>query len=1667
MNQKLWTKVIASMLVITLTCVNFIMLGVYTSNSYATTDDYLERQETVTNNENVMFDAYFKDENGTITHTKKENMSSQSLKLYLSVQVKKGYLKDAKIQVLGENTTKSNLEVKSSNENLEYIQSIDEASNSIYLKQVNSGTQLVLEVPVVAPIQDNYDISNFSKINDMVLTGTYIGDEGKKEDIQKTIQTRVEWTENVSPILEQQLLRFIPYQVEQNNGTIVQILVTSGIANNTLPVEETKITVNVPSINGKYPNMVHVVPNGILATTGKEVESFTQDNWNYDSETGELIITVHNLAQENRVSWLKNIKDEFVITYQYEEKVDSTQILQTVTSNVKVYNSVETELSAHHELAVLQNETLGQIVTGKVSLEETLSKGYLYTKTDKEVIYNENITIDISYPELVDILTITQDMDYFVAQENLMQKTNDTYYKMTKISKKNLEAILGEEGNLTIQNAQGENLVIFNKDSQVDENGDYVFEFEVPVNQIKIITSAPVAIGKLELRYQKALNGNTNYTKQEVESFKALKVGASIEAKVGQTTISSMEATNQIALIAPSTKIEAMVSNTNLSTVVTNENVELRVILKTNDITCDLYKNPTIEIVLPNYISKVDIKDINLPFDDELTIKDYSIYINNAGNIVICVNIEGEQTRYNFDQISKGANLIIHADIALKQLTPTKNDVMKVYVKNELATTYEQVEQQKTRTTEQRGYVETSLNAVAPVGMVTTNTISDYNAQNESVTSMSSQERVGKLDVKKVARTANVSMSIINNYQNTVSRVNILGRVPTKDSKNADTKEDLGSNLTLTMASAINVSGIDASSSEIYYSTKLDATNDVNLAINGWTKTPENIANVKSYLIMVAGEMQTGTAVNISYNLAIPENLGYNMQAYSNYVVYFDNMAESGITSEKAVATKVGLETGDGPELEVSLSSDKENGSNVEEGELITYTINVKNVGKSEVENVTISGLIPEKTKYTYLVGEGGEDGIERMYDTKLKTYSEVIEKIAVGETKTITYQVETNDLLIGYDVGGNIQEVEEVVIQNTAKAVVQGNDIEFTSNTLENKLIQGYLNINMKVEVIPEEFIRAVGDEVTYAIYIKNVNSLAKENLTVKTTLPEGVTYIGSNYRDTYNEQTREVVWNIQNLQPKAQLRIQFGVTVDDLEANTHERIIKTRATVTGEKEVTSNETKITVQKASLTITQTSDTKKTVTEGDTITYHFEVKNTGMGDAADIEVSDYLPEGLEYNSVQYSYHGKTYDAKLGTANSARIRIGGLSAGETLSISIKAIAKNLGNGVKQKEVTNTATVKADGIEEITSNQITHTIVAKAGSSVDDPSTDGKEEGTYSISGIAWLDSNHDGRRDDNEERLSNIPVILMNADNGQIVQDITTKKEKKQQTSQNGEYVFANLKPGQYMVIFLYDSANYGVTLYKQAGINHDKNSDVVQMDVTYQGTKQVAGVSDKLELANENIGNIDIGLTISPKFDLKLEKVVSKITVSDATGTDVYDYKDETVAKLDLNSKTANGTSIMIEYKIRVINEGGVAGYAKNIVDYMPQDMKFTSELNKDWYTSDNGMNLYNTSLANTLIQPGETKEVTLLLTKKITDSNMGIIHNTAEIAESYNDLGLQDVDSQTANKVQNEDDMSSADVIVGTKTGEIYMYMVLTIAVITILGTGIFLIKKKVLGNK
>ena len=112
--------------------------------------------------------------------------------------------------------------------------------------------------------------------------------------------------------------------------------------------------------------------------------------------------------------------------------------------------------------------------------------------------------------------------------------------------------------------------------------------------------------------------------------------------------------------------------------------------------------------------------------------------------------------------------------------------------------------------------------------------------------------------------------------------------------------------------------------------------------------------------------------------------------------------------------------------------------------------------------------------------------------------------------------------------------------------------------------------------------------------------------------------------------------------------------------------------------------------------------------------------------------------------------------------------------------------------------------------------------------------------------------------------------------------------------------------------------------------------------------------------------------------------------------------------------------------------------------------------------------NAYNQSLANTLIKPGETKDLILVLSKKMTGEDTGTYNNIAEIASSYNEYSIKDIDSTAGNKKDGEDDLSTAVAVVLMSTGkEAISVAGITLGILALVGFAVFEIKKHIISNK
>ena len=205
------------------------------------------------------------------------------------------------------------------------------------------------------------------------------------------------------------------------------------------------------------------------------------------------------------------------------------------------------------------------------------------------------------------------------------------------------------------------------------------------------------------------------------------------------------------------------------------------------------------------------------------------------------------------------------------------------------------------------------------------------------------------------------------------------------------------------------------------------------------------------------------------------------------------------------------------------------------------------------------------------------------------------------------------------------------------------------------------------------------------------------------------------------------------------------------------------------------------------------------------------------------------------------------------------------------------------------------------------------------------------------------------------------------------------------------------------------------------------------------------------------------------EFDLALRKWVTQAIVIDSKGQTVTEtghqpYDDpEQVVKVELHRRKLNEVTVKFRYSIRIINEGDIAGYAKEIKDYIPQGLKFVAEDNPGW--KDEGNNLISTTLLeNTLLQPGEFADVEVLLTWINDQDNMGVMVNTAEISKDYNEYGVPDRDSIPDNKKWGEDDIDDAPVMLSISTGQVRIYFTLGFVVLITIAGGVVLIKKYVL---
>ena len=260
---------------------------------------------------------------------------------------------------------------------------------------------------------------------------------------------------------------------------------------------------------------------------------------------------------------------------------------------------------------------------------------------------------------------------------------------------------------------------------------------------------------------------------------------------------------------------------------------------------------------------------------------------------------------------------------------------------------------------------------------------------------------------------------------------------------------------------------------------------------------------------------------------------------------------------------------------------------------------------------------------------------------------------------------------------------------------------------------------------------------------------------------------------------------------------------------------------------------------------------------------------------------------------------------------------------------------------------------------------------------------------SVSGYAFEDSNYNGLFDNSEPRLNNIPVTLFkltatefDANNPVAAISDSDKVIQEDTTDNNGSYSFEGLDSGNYYVKYTIDCDKYTATEKnkRDESMGDTSNIDSDAQMVSSDDSKTCYAVSN-IQVVNNNSlehSNINLGLRVRQNFDVNIKKYITNVVVNSNRGSQSYNYNKQTKVKVDV--KNLKNTSFKVTYGIDIENSKYFPGTIGNIIETIPYGMTFNPNLpeNSGWYES-NGY-LYYSNLNKTLIMPGESYHLTIVL---------------------------------------------------------------------------------------
>lgn len=1015
---------------------------------------------------------------------------SDSAQLYFRLSVlSKGYLKDGKININGQNFRLDTAIVADDVISKNYIDSDTKEIN--FVPKVENGTQKLIEAKVKSKIKNINDYSRND--NTVVFSGIFVyeNEDGNEVEVplNKTCNLTIDWYgTSTSKITTKDILNY-------SNENIVNKTTGNVDLSFEIETEETQyylqkllldsnvVTVKLPKVKGLSALKASAEGEGIISNFDKDSQVLTLTRKaDVDSE-GNIVKSLSNSnTYKINVSYPKEI---------YNESARESVVLTIpVQSYYTAYNNPGEEFKneiavnitksnvAEKSFAITYEKPLGDVYEFDTEIGEYVAYPYDRYEVSKKNVIKAYNNIELEEKDTYDVRWIFRRgssgtinktvMNYTKSDELNNKKSLDDCTTNIGIYIENAKAMLGENGYIKVydNDKTGEDALIasFTAETWDKYSKESPFYYKDSVKNIRIETSESAQNTTLIIHNVKEINDKVLASKQSKEEFDKLNLMyTNLTGRVYNENSDEIGAENRTEVAYyedEESRAYVSIGKTKIPT--TEETKDVAIIVRTvsENYNESKWKNGEFLIEMPEGITLMEISSIATN-NDNVKIKGYNIFENNGKYFIKVLTENSSPCVYSIN---------IYCNITPNSKMATATKEIRLYAYNAYYENYETKIVDK-YDVNSNGNVEESVGTdscevqfIAPTGLLTYQTTTNYDDEVDNEITIAPKIA----EVKSSQRSAQINLNFINNYSNTISDTKILGKLPFEGNTYVITQGSLGSEFTtllknkIVLDSAKSING-DFSAEKlaelknnikIYYSTNEKVTNDFTNSGNNWVEESKvtNWTDIKSYYIDL-GEfvMSKGDEITFKYDISIPEGISYEKVAYSAHAVYFNLDTPDGKLADYTEPNKLGFRIT--RKYNLTLEKDK--------------------IGT----NKTVKNAL-----YLLESGEANSDDYESYMELTNSNGQLVFEELHVGKTYKLS-EIKSED---NYELSSGILEFK-VVENDTTKALemqVLQNGAGYKNNSINND------NVFVKVE-----------DRSRYNVVLTKYRSL-------KDTKIEGITY-------------------------------------------------------------------------------------------------------------------------------------------------------------------------------------------------------------------------------------------------------------------------------------------------------------------------------------------------------------------------------------------------------------------------------------------------------------------------------------------------------------------------------------------------------------------------------